>query len=154
VQWGSHEIRIIVLRQIPRQKRNALWELFSGVAENVLFGADNYRWRRPDGSTVINELYQNYKIEGIDMPYTWEDYLKEKEQERLKWLKSLSPETRLKGLSKKDILKLLSIEDRLEGLSAESRKELLKLLSIEDRLEGLSAEEIEAYLKKLRRHKN
>jgi hypothetical protein len=63
------------------------------------------------------------------MPYTWDDFEREYDQELLD---RLTPEQRLKGLS---------------------TKELLKRVPVEDRLKGLSAKEIEAYLKKLRAKK-
>jgi hypothetical protein len=83
-------------------------------------------------------IYQYYKIEGIIMPYTWDDYYRERRQEILE---QLTPEERLKGLSTKELLKRVPVEDRLKGLPTEM---LLK---------RLSAKEIEAYLKKLRAKK-
>ncbi len=130
-QWGSRRIRIIVLSQVPKVERNAIWQLFSAEAEKVQYGADHYQWRRQNYSKLINKLYQYYHIEGIAMPYTWEDFEREYDQELLE---RLTPEERLKGLP---------AEERLKGLPVEAR------------LKGLPAKEIEAYLKKLRqrRHK-
>jgi hypothetical protein len=143
--WGSQRIRIIVLSQVPKVERNAIWHLFSGIAENVQYGASQYHWRRPDTSTVMNDLYQHYQIEGLAMPYTLEDYYKDFTKRHLDWLtveerlKGLPAEVRLKGLSTKELLKKVPVKDRLKGLPAET---LLK---------SLSAKEIEAYLKKLRK---
>jgi hypothetical protein len=136
VNWGSREIRIIVLSQIPKIERNAIWQLFSGISEGVQFGAVHYHWQRPDNTTVIYQLYKQYKVENIAMPYTVEDFYKEFTKENLDLL---TPEERLTGLSPDDLLKRLSPDD------------LLKRLSPDDRLKGLSAKEIEAYLKKLRK---
>jgi hypothetical protein len=72
------------------------------------------------------------------MPYTWDDFEREYDQELLD---RLTPEQRLKGLSNKELLKRVPVEDRLKGLP----KEML--------LKRLSAKEIEAYLKKLRTKK-
>jgi hypothetical protein len=138
VLWGSQRIRIIVLSQVSKARRNAIWQLFSGIAEQVEYGADHYRWRRKNHSKLINKLYQRYRVEGIAMPYTWDDFEREYEQELLE---RLTPEERLKGLPP---------EERLKGLSPEVR---LKGLPPEVRLKGLSAKEIEAYLKKLRKRK-
>jgi len=165
VQWGGHKIRIIVLSQISKLTRNAIWQLFSGVAEKVRFGASQYLWRRSNHSTVINDLYQYYKVEGIAMPYTWNDYYKDFTKRHLDQLpkeallEKLSVEDRLKGLPAEIRLKGLPAETRLKGLPAEAR---LKGLPVETRLKGLpaeallqklSVEEIEAYLKKLRHKK-
>ena len=138
VLWGSQNIRIIVLSQVPPEKRNALWELFSAVPEKVRYGAGQYRMRQPDGSTMFYQLYQQYQVEGIDMPYTWEDFQKDFKKE---FLKGLTAEDLLKNFSKEDLLKNFSKED------------LLKALFAEERLNELSAAEIEAYFKKLRKRK-
>ena len=36
-----------------------------------------YRWRKYDVSGVINKLFNKYKIEGVAMPYTFEDFKRE-----------------------------------------------------------------------------
>lgn len=128
-RWGSHTIRTIVLSQIPAVEKNALWQLFSANAEKVQYGASHYRWRRRDHSTSINELYQQYQVEGITMPYTWNDFYHDFTKKHLD------------QLSKEELLEKLSTEDRLKGLPAE---ELLK---------RLSAKDIEAYLQKRRKRK-
>lgn len=138
VQWGSKPIRIIVLSQVSEAQHNAPWKLFSGIAEHVQHATANYRWRRSDNSGIINQLFQHYEIEGMNMPYTWDDYYRDVTREHLDWL------------SKEELLAKLSVEDRLKGLPA---KELLKRLPAEERLKGLSPEKIEAYLKKLRQKK-
>jgi len=158
--WGTHAIRIIVLSQVPEIPRNAIWQMFSGIAEKVQFGVANYHWQRPDHSTVINDLFNNYQVEGITMPYTFEDYYKDFTRRHLDWLtteerlKGLPAEERLKGLPAEERLKGLPAEERLKGLPAEERlkglpaEERLKGLPAEERLKGLSAKEIEAYFKK------
>ncbi len=136
LQWGSHQIRVVVLNEVRKVKRNAIWQLFSGVGEKVQFGASHYQWRRTDTSTVIYDLYQHYKVEGIVMPYTLEDYYKDFTRRHLDWL------------TKEELLERLSIEDRLKGLPAKDR---LKGLPAESFLKSLPSKEIEAYVKKLRR---
>ncbi|MCP4685765.1 MAG: hypothetical protein GY867_10025 [bacterium] len=147
VRWGIRTIRIIVLSRVPREDRNALWHLFGATETSLRFGAARHRWRTPDVSTLVYELYQKYRTEDMIMPYTLEDYKKYMKKEVLGWL---TPEERLRGLSPEDMLKRLSSEERLRGLSPE---DMLKRLSSEERLRGLSPEEIEAYLRKLRSKK-
>jgi hypothetical protein len=77
VHWGSQQVRLIVLSEVPKIERNALWLLFSGIVENVQYGALNYHWRRRDVSTVMNDLFTFYQSEGFAMPYTVEDYKKD-----------------------------------------------------------------------------
>ncbi len=134
VTWGGCMIRIIVLSEVAKNKRNALWQMFSGVAEKVRYGAEQYNWRKKELSQYINTLFNYYKVEGIAMPYTVEDFIREQEEELLA---KMPPEKRLKGLPSEERLKGLPPEERLKGLRPE------------ERLKGLKRKEILAYLKKL-----
>ncbi len=116
VQWGSQRVRVIVLSQVAKNERNAIWQLFSGIAEKVQFGASHYHWRQPDTSTIIKDLYQYYQVEGIAMPYTLNDYYKDFTRRHLDWL------------TKEELLAKLSIEDRLKGLPPEEIEAYLKKL--------------------------
>jgi len=69
------------------------------------------------------------------MPYTMEDFRREFKKEALK---ILTPDERLDGLSPETLLQRLSPEVRLEGLSPETL------------LARLTPEEIENYLKRLK----
>jgi len=155
VQWGSRLIRLIVLSQIEQTGPNAVWQLFSGTPESFRYGASHYNWRENKLSTVINQLFTSYRMEGLVMPYTVEDYerelreqLREQVREQVrqeimaeltieKILKTIPPEERLKGLPPEELLKAMPFE------------ELLKVMPSEEILKRLSKEEIEAYLKKL-----
>ncbi len=153
VFWGNNPIRVIVLSEIPEAPHNALWNLFSGVVERAAYGVSHYRPQLRDASTILNQLYHYYELEGMRMPYTLEDfrreYADEIEEDIRKLVQHLSPEHRLEGLSP---------EQRLQGLSP---KELLQRLSPGQRLEGLSPkellqqlspDEIRAYLDSLERN--
>jgi hypothetical protein len=129
VQWGTHTIRIIVLSQMPRTPNNAIWQVFSGIPDNVEYGVSQYHWRIPDHSTLMNQLYQMYYVEEMNMPYTFEDFYRDFTRGHLN---DLTPEERLEGLSS---------EERLKGLSPE---EILK---------SFSPEELEIYLSNLQRQK-
>ncbi len=143
VTWGGCMIRILVLNEVAKSKRNALWQMFSGVAEKVRYGAEQYNWRKKELSQYINTLFNYYKVEGIAMPYTVEDFIREQEEELLA---KMPPEKRLKGLPSEERLKGLRPEERLKGLPPQQR---LKGLPPEARLKGLKRKEILAYLKKL-----
>jgi hypothetical protein len=161
VSFGGCRIRIIVLNEVAEIKRNALWQMFSGVAEKVRYGARNYNWRKKTLSKSINTLLNYYQVEGIAMPYTVEEFERELEEkygppltpEQIlkkmpaeKLLKKLPPKVRLKGLSPEARLKGLPPEARLKGLPPEAR---LKGLPPKVRLQGLTRKQIEAYLKTL-----
>ena len=114
VSRGTDQIRIIVLSEIPREAHNSVWHLFSGVPEIVQFGAKNHQPRTNETSTILNHLFENYRIEGFPMPYTMEDFRREVALEQLS---RLSPEERLTGLSPKDRLTGFSPKEILQGLS-------------------------------------
>ncbi|MCI0693482.1 hypothetical protein L0337_15930 [candidate division KSB1 bacterium] len=97
LHWGSRQIRLIVLSEVPQVERNALWLLFSGIVEKVQYGASHYELRQPNLSTVFNNLFAFYNLEGIAMPYTVEDYTREAKEELLS---DLAPKQRqrLEGL--------------------------------------------------------
>jgi hypothetical protein len=81
VRWGSVRICVIVPSQVSNEPKNALWLLFSAVPEKVKTGASEYRFRRDDLSTAVNDLFIRYNLEGIiDMPYTVEDYKRESKE--------------------------------------------------------------------------
>lgn len=92
----------------------------------VTFALNNYRWHMEDGSTLINQLLEKYFWEGVDMPYTMEQFRKD-------YIKA-----HLTELDPEELLSRFKPEDRLKGLKAE------------ERLKGLKIEEVESYLKKLR----
>jgi len=107
--------------------------LFSGIAEKVQFGAAQYQWRQSDKSGIVNEFYKHYHIEGVAMPYTWNDYYRQVTHEHLNWL---TPEERLEGLPAKERLKGLPAEERLKGLPAEK---LLQALSAKETEKKINA---------------
>ena len=152
----SREIRILVLRETPTEQRNAILSLFSFDPEKVKFAMDHYHWQQEDGSTVINQLLEQYALEGVAMPYTMEqfrkDYIKAHlgEMDPDEVLSMFDPEARLKGLDPKDVLSRYDPEARLKGLDP---KDVLSRYDPETRLKGLDPEKIEAYLKKLKKRK-
>ncbi|MBU0568364.1 hypothetical protein KJ693_07930 [bacterium] len=125
VVWGTHRIRILVLSEMPEGEHNSIWHLFSGVQEKVLSGATQYQKHMEDMSTIINQLFENYQLEGIVMPYTMEDFRRDYAREHLD-----------------EILQRFSADERLQGLSAD------------ERLQGLSVEEIKAYLEKQKKRRH
>jgi len=125
-QWGTHTIHVLVLNQFANTERNAFWQLFSANVEKVQFGRAKYSFRQHQISSFINELFKYYHVEGFNMPYTIEDYVRDTTQ----WhLSQLTIEQRLAGLSPEQVLQNIPLEQRLEGLSSEQKMLLLKLLS-------------------------
>ena len=56
------------------QEQNALWQLFSGNAQGFEYGDAHYKWYSPEDKSLLNQLYKLYLKEGVDMPYTFEDF--------------------------------------------------------------------------------
>jgi len=126
VVWGVNRIRVIVLSLIPLETKNAVWNMFSAIPDNVRYAWNCYHWQIREITTLIAaELLKKYQIEGVPMPYTVEDFIRNAKQE---------------------VLQSFTIDERIMGITAD---ELLKKLSLKERLSGLRPEEIEAYLREL-----
>ncbi len=143
VVWGTHPIRVMVLNEIPEGEQNAIWNLFSAVREKVVSAAAHYRQDASNLSLIINDLFENYQLEGLVMPYTMEDYQRDVAR---RYLDQLPPEERLKGLSIDEILRRFPADEILQRFSAD---EILQRFSAGERLKGLSPAEIRTYLEKL-----
>jgi hypothetical protein len=115
-QRGSDRFRIIVASRVSNDAHNAVWQLFSASPEQVQIGAAHYQMRSAEASTLLGNLFQHYRVEGFEMPYTMEDYRRDYVKEHLN---RLSPEERLEGLPAEERLKGLPAEERLKGLSDE-----------------------------------
>lgn len=141
------KVRLIVLSQIETSEHNTVWHLFSHVADKVKYGAEHYH-HKLNKSSVVNQLYEQYKLEGLDMPYTLEDFEKDYTKDHLHFL---TAEERVKGLSTEERVEGLSTDERVEGLSIDER---LKGVSEADRLKGLSKDALLDYLKQLENQNN
>lgn len=120
-------LRVIVLSETEEKTQNALWALFSAEARRVGWGKEHYRWHDEQWSGILQQLWEFYELEGLDMPYTIEQFKKDYVRAHLD---ELPANERLQGLAP---------EERLQGLSAE------------EVLSQLSPEEIQAYAARLRR---
>ncbi len=153
ITWDLHPIRVIVLKRIPQAPHNALWNMFSSVRETVAYGSNHFQVERGRLSTIINQLFEFYHLEGVKMPYTMEDF--ERDYARTTFMRSVLANDALKiemidqmfqADSKtltQEVLQRLSPEERLKDVSVEER---LKDVPVEERLKDLSPAEIEAYL--------
>jgi len=149
---GNYIIRLIVVAELPLAEHNAMLLLFSAREKPLVYGREHYRPNSAEISSVLAKLFQAYSEE-IDMT----DKLKEFARQTMdEILRNMSPEERLKGLSAEELRKHLSPEERLKGLPAEelrkhlSPEERLKGLSAEDLLKGLSPETLEALVRQLK----
>jgi len=113
---GSDVIRIVVAADLPKTEKNALLHLFSAAADQVQYGAEHYEIQRTDLTTTINELFIEYRQEGLAMPYTVEDY---KRDAARRYLAEITPE---------ELLARLTPEQRLAGLPPEKIEAYLRRL--------------------------
>ncbi len=134
--WGTRLIRIIVLSQMNQEKRNALWQLFSGNSDGFIFGNKHYDWRCPEEKAALNQLFDLYKQEGGKMSYTMADFTKDFTRDHMHLL---SARDRLQGMASCDRLQGMSARDKLQGMAARDR---LQGMSARDRLQGMSAHEV------------
>jgi hypothetical protein len=102
--------RIIVVHQLPREDNNAMLHLFSAREELLRYGQEHYRPHSPETSSLLYKLFKAYS-EDINMPDKLKEFVRETMAELIK---SLSPEERLKGLSADEVVKALSPEVREE----------------------------------------
>jgi hypothetical protein len=112
-QRGTDLVRVVVLGQLPRSEHNAMLHLFSAQREQVRYGAEHYRQRSDETSTLLGRLLQQYQKEGLPMPYTMEDFRRDYAREHLK---DLTPQERVEGLSTEQLLAALSPEQKAELL--------------------------------------
>jgi hypothetical protein len=103
-------MRVVVVHQLPKVEHNAMLHLFSAQPELVKYGAEHYEQGSREMTSLLRQLFERYQEEGVVMPYTMEDLVRE----TLDDLVEKHPD---------EVLKRLPVEKRLEGLSA---RELLK----------------------------
>jgi len=135
VQWGVRAIRLLVLNKMPAVDRNAIWQLFSSTPKGYIFGQQRYRWKMSDISNIIKMLYSR---EVLDMTYTVEDFQRDLPKELLTMLTDEQRSELVDNLSVDEMLNRLSPEERIRDLSPEER---IRDLSPEERIRDLSPEE-------------
>jgi hypothetical protein len=153
VSYGTDIIRVIVTTRLDKQSHNAPFLFFTGKADSFLFSDNNYRWRVASARGLLNQLYERYFKEGIVMSYTLDDFHREYTD---KFIESLPPEVRLKGLSPEVVFKQYTPDEFLNRLPPEVRlqglppEKVFKQYTPDELLSGLSPEVIEEYLAKLK----
>ena len=114
---GSLRIRLLVIRELANEPANAMLMLFSLVPEQIDFACRHYRPWSAHTTGIVDNLISMYRKEDTSMATTLEELNQ----------------------------KLLN-----EALEKASVKDLLKRLTVAQRLEGLPTEEIEAFLRSLK----
>lgn len=135
--WGTRPIKVVVCRQVALKPRNALWLLFSGKEKRVAFAMQHFGLNNHDMSTILSQISETYRIGGLKMPYTLEDFKRERLEESIEKIKDLP------GDEQQKILAHLPAKIRLEGLDL---KDHLANLDPKDRLAGLDPKDLLASL--------
>jgi len=121
----SKTVRVIVLGMLPMTPPNAALLGFSADAERWGYARETYEPRSASGSTLLRELFEGYKLEGLPMPYTLEQQIRDSKKFILE---RASHEELLAIIPVEKRLEGISVERRLEGLSPEEEAEMLRLL--------------------------
>ncbi len=125
VRHFTGQLRLVVVHELPRQEHNALLRLFSAREDLLRYGAEHYRPRSAETSTLLYQLFERYRLEGSVMPPTLEEFARQTINELLE---KLPPEELLKRLSPEERLRGLTTDDLLAALSPEMRKALARRL--------------------------
>ncbi len=144
-----------MLNEFPETPNNTFWQLYSANPRKIQIARLNYQHKLTELGSIINQLFEFYKMEGVIVSYTVEDYVKDYVKDHLDLL---SPEDIFKKFSSEEILEKFSTQERLIGLSAQERltglssKDILKNFSSEEFLKNIPPEELEQYLAKIKKH--
>ena len=144
VRHFTGSLRVVVVHQLPRREHNAMLHLFSAKLDLLQYGAEHYRVRSAETSTLLLQLFERYSLEGSVMPDALEEFARETIAEIVRKLSAGEP---ILGLPAADILRKLPAEERLKGVPA---AELLKGLSVDELLAALSPEKREALARRLK----
>lgn len=125
VEWGLTPIRIIVAGKLPQTEPNSLLHLFSASKPLLEYGRRNCRIQSNETSTMVLDLFEGYRVEGLTMPVNREEFLKEAKK---RIVQGCTVEERLEGLSPEDLLALLSPEKLLAKLTPDAREKFRQLL--------------------------
>jgi len=125
VQWGAGTIRIIVLKNIRKIPRNAYWLLFSAQAESFRYARETIDLHDDGKIDLIVSLERHYHQEGLEMPYTVQDYNRDVVKEIMH---TLDPKDRLAGLEPNQVFDVFSTNQILSGLSPEKLEQLRQAL--------------------------
>jgi hypothetical protein len=139
-RWGTDTIRVVVAGELSQEAHNAPLHLFSARPALIEFGGRAYKPHRPNASSLLVELLQGFQGEGLAMPFTMEDFLRQ-------FVKKHFPE--LSPAEQGEVFRNLSPERRenvIRSLPPEERQDVVRSLSPEERLAGLTPEQIQAYL--------
>ncbi|MGL4462069.1 MAG: hypothetical protein ACRC1K_07940 [Planctomycetia bacterium] len=122
----SNPVRIVVVRELPLVKHNAVLHLFSVDRKRAMYGAANYRPYSGFTSTLLLNFAERYEKEGKSM--VGKELLEMHRRTVKEVMRKASLEERLEGVPVEQLLARLT-DDDLRNLSPEVRDELLRRLT-------------------------
>ena len=114
-------IRLVVVRELPREARHAMFCLFGGDHELIRFGYENYRFHSPGIEAMLSDVFRAYLEEGTIMADALQEYIREA---TARILAEMPVEQRLEGVPVKDIVAALPVEELIAALPPELREQL------------------------------
>ncbi len=108
--WGTDTVRVVVASELPRQPHNAPLHLFSASPELVGFGGRAYRRRSEDTSRLLDELFGQFRGEGLAVAYTMRDFRRDYVKKHLPELAREELEDVLRALPAEELLAVLPLE--------------------------------------------
>ena len=122
--WGVRRMRILVAGQLPRTEANAMLHLFSASKELLEYGKQHCRIWSTETSTLVARLFEGYHVEGLKMPVTREEVLRE----AVEVLRHAVPPERLfAGMTAEERLAGTTLDAFFEGLTPENREHLRRI---------------------------
>jgi hypothetical protein len=98
------------------------------------YGGQHCRIHSPETTSLRADLFGGYEAEGLTMPYTMDEFMKEVDKRAVRRapfdvrLEGIPDEKRLEGIPIAKRLEGISLANLLEGLSPEDREVMRRLL--------------------------
>lgn len=118
IHYGLVSIRLLVTSRLRMVPQNAPLLAVSGQPKRIAYAASILSEETDIARGMLARALKQYKLEGLEMPYTLEDAKRELIDF---YVSEATPEQRLKGLPPEELSKRLSPEQRLKGLQPEQR---------------------------------
>ena len=119
IDLGVAAIRVIVAGRLPQAEPNALLHLFSASEPLLEYGRRTCRIRSPETSTLVLDLFKGYRVEGLTVPITMEEYIREAKKRLVQdctvaeRLEGIPPEQRLEGIPPEQLVEKLLQEGKV-----------------------------------------
>lgn len=125
-RWGTDTVRVVVAGELSQEDHNAPLHLFSARPALIEFGGRAYRPHRATVSSLLRDLVRGFRAEGLAVPYTMDDYLRDTAKRRFRELSPTEQAEVLRELppeERETVFQSFPLEERLAGLTPEQIQE-------------------------------